>query len=87
MNKTNIQLSDKIFELVRSSQKATMLISELQDDYFYLYEEDINKNQLEIVWGFKRYALISDVLSDYIYEIDSIAKDIEQLSKARQEIS
>lgn len=72
------RLSDEMFPIRDKIEKACLLLQDITDDYFRIYDREDEEDHWKIVWEYPRYATIADIIDDYVFQARDLIRELEK---------
>lgn len=83
--KAMLALSDELYELKNSIEKAMGLMQEVTTEYFQRYDRDKKEEWDYIVFDFNRAALYASVVEDYVYNAKNTINALIKINESEEE--
>lgn len=83
--KAMLALSDELYELKNSIEKANTLLQEVTTEYFQRYDRDKTEERAYILYDFDRAALYASVVDDYVYNAKKTINALIKINESEEE--
>lgn len=76
-------LDGELFEIRRNLNKTLFLLQELQEDYFYELDARKDEDQKEILYGYEKASMYTEIIFDNSIAIEKILNYLDKTSKEK----
>ena len=75
-------LGDEVLGLRLNLERAEAVLQEIREGYFGKYDADTERGRFFIAWGYGRYGIFVDIVSDYLFIVRKALQDLSDKEHA-----